>query len=387
MARFYSSVEVVESLCLRSGDLLMRNKGLFLDCCTDVWEDMNEDVLKLSTTVKIPVRHVFVVDKRTNSINIPKKSLRIASINTIDRYGCYWPVYRNDNVPIEIVDVGAIADCACENNCNSRLCNTIKGYEAVKSTKSDFLPNMTSISFECVDKKAVDNQGFLYEQSQYPLRVYISGVWTDTVKYTENKKLCKVETDANGCVCDTEANLDLICNVCGISNTAIINGGTSVSPPACAPDAESWRYQCASKMEWFNVQCGGYAYKCGGGYNNIYNISTDGNRIIFPPNFGWGKVMIRFYEDIDLKDIQIPYLAKDCFMTGIQAYAYKHHDDKQQLAALYEQRFGRQKWGLLLELNKYRIAELAAIFTPKVFMPSYIENRHYNNNYNDQRYY
>lgn len=384
MARFDTIVEVVESLCIRSGDPLMRNKALFLDVAKDVWDDLNEGVLKMADTVKIPVRRIFNVDKRTNSINIPRNFLRIAAINSIDRYGCYWPIYRNDHIPEDLVDLGAAPDCACENNCSSSLCNTIKGYEAVTTVKTDFMPNGDPVSFTCIDKKVVDDQGFLYEQTQYPLRVYLSGVWDDTILYTENKKLCKVDVDERGCVCDTEANLDRICSACNISpnsccstDSSIVYGGNSTTPPCT--DATQWVYQCASRMEWFSVQCGSYAYRCGQGFNNIYNISQDGTRLIFPSNFGWDRVMIRAYEDIDLRDLKIPYIAKDCFMTGLQAYAYKHHDDKQQLAMLYEKRFGRQQWGLLLELNKYRIAEIAQIYSPKVYMPSYIDNSRFRN--------
>lgn len=381
MAKFYTSEELAESLCIRSGDPLMHNKALYLDCCEDVWIDMNEDVLKIANRVKIPVRQVFNVDKKTNSVNIPNKALKVSSISAVDKWGCYSPLYRNDSIEDDVIDLGAAHDCGCENNCSSKLCNTIKGYEAVKTTKSDFLPNGDAISFDCIDKKMLDDNGFLYEQLQYPLRIYVSGVWTDTVKHTENKKLCAVEVDDNGCVCDTEQNLNIICDACNISDTSIVYGGDSINPPACAPDATTWMYQCASKMEWFNVQCGDYAYRCGNGFGNIYNISQLGNRIIFPSNFGYGKVMIRFYEDIDLKDIRFPYLAKEAAMTGIQYFAATNHDKKQNLATAYGQKYSRQKWGLLLALNKYTLAELNNIFIQKVFVPSYLENRYYNDGY------
>lgn len=394
MPKFYDTNSVIEDLCLRSGDTLMRNKGLYLSCVRDVWDEMNEDVLKISNRVKIPIRQKFCIDKRTNSINIPSNALKINSVSIIDRYGCYQPVYRNDFISDDIVDLGTSQNCACDYNCNSKLCNTIKGYEAVSSVKSDFLPNGDPISFTCVDKSFVDNQGFYYSQTQYPLRVYLSGVWASTIMQTDNKKLCQVDVDSNGCVCDTEQNLVTICDACGIDGNAIpmndsqgncltpICGGDATNPPCFAPNANSWIYQCGSRMEWFNVQCGGFPYNnCGGNFNNIYNISELGNRIIFPSNFGYGEVMIRFFEDISLKNLQIPYLAKTCFMTGLQYYSVANDDKKQKLAVIYEQKFAKQKWGLFLELNKNTIAENAEIFTPKVFMPSYISNRHNHENW------
>lgn len=372
MARFYDINEIVDDLCLLSGDILRRNKGLYLSCAKMVYDDMNEDVLKLSERVKIPVRKMFYVNKKTNSINIPNNWLRINSISIVDRNGCFHPVYLNNNISDDIVDLGGSCDCACERNCNNVLCSTIKGYEAVHSLKSDYLPNGDPISFDCIDKKCIDGNYF-YSQTQYPLRVYESGVWTDTVRYTENQKLCKVDVDEYGCVLDTLANYENVCTACGIDTMAY--GGTSVSAPSCEPNADTWTYHCASVMDMFNVQCGAYPYGCRDKYSNIYNISELGDRIIFPANFGWDKVMIRFYEDISLKNMKIPYMAKSCFMTGLQYYSTTNNDKKQKLAALYEQKFIKQKWGLLLELNKYTIAESKEIFIPKVHFPSFIIDR------------
>jgi len=380
MAKFYSAEYLAERLCLRGGDYLLRNKGIYLDCATDVFEDLNEDVLKLSEKVKIPVRYEFFVDKRTNTVLIPKKSLKLCSVSGVDRWGHSYPLYRNDSIPTDIVDIGSPNDCACENECSYQLCNTIKGYEAVQSTKSDFLPNGDPISFLCTDRKMVDKQGFFYSQTQYPLRVYLSGVWTDTVLHTEDKKLCELEVDTRGCICDTESNLKNVCEACGINESNCVPiGGTAYVPPCNSPNANEWIYQIGSTMEWFNTQCGGYPYMLGRNFKNIYNISQDGNRLIFPFNFGWDKVIIRFYEDISLNNIQVPYIAKNVFMTGLQYFSAKYHDKKQNLATLYEQRYAKEKWGTQLSLNKNTIAENAAIYTPIAFVPTYIiDNRNIN---------
>lgn len=378
MAKFYSAEELSETLCQLNGDFLLRNKGIYLSVAKMVWDDMNEDVLKISKKVKIPTRWEFFVDKRTNTVTIPKNVDKICSVSLVDKWGHYHPLYRNENIPTDIVDIGAGKDCACENECSYQLCNTIKGYEAVQSVKSDYLPDGTAISFTCTDRKMVDKQGFFYSQTQYPLRVYMSGVWTDTVLHTEDKKLCELEVDKKGCVCDTDDNLTKVCNACGLTDSdCVVIGGDANNPPLKEPLADTWIYHIGSTMEWFNTQCGCHPYGVEGCFNNIYNISQEGNRIILPHNFGWDKIMIRFYEDIDTKNIMVPYLAKNCFMTGMQFYATTHHDKKQQLSAIYEQKFTKQKWGLLLEFNKNTIAENAAIYTPKVFVPSYITNHNH----------
>src|ERR1700690_3987974 len=146
MATFYSSEELCETLCQLSGDNLMRNKGIYLSSVKMTWDDMNEDGLKLSERVKIPTRWEFFVDKRTNTVTIPSNinGQKLCSVNGVDRWGNFFPLYRNDSIPVnDIVDVGASNNCACENNCSYQLCNTIKGYEAVQSVKSDFLPDGT----------------------------------------------------------------------------------------------------------------------------------------------------------------------------------------------------------------------------------------------------
>lgn len=379
MARFEHITDVVKSLCLRSGDLLQRNKGLYLDCANDTFNDLNTDVLRLAERVKMPIRTLFSINKRTNSIDLPCNFLKLSSVNIMDNKGIMYPVFRNERLHDDIVEVSAARDCACEFNCGYKLCNTIKGYEAVQSVKSDFLPNGDPISFNCIDRKALSG-GFLYEETQNPQRVYLSGVWTNTIKGIENKKLCAVEVDHNGCVCDSEHNINAVCDSCGISNInenkCCIGGDANNAP---SKNCDTWKYYCSSRLDWFETQCGGFPFGFHHGCNNIYNISELGDRLIFPHNFGWDKVVVRYYADIDLNDLWIPYMAKEVFMTGLQYFASTHNDKKQQQAAMYSQKYSKQKWALFLEFNKYRIEELRMIMTPPVYVPSFISNRHGHN--------
>lgn len=372
MPRFEPIVDLVESLCLRSGDILMRNKGLYLSCANDVWEDLNETTLKIADRVKVPIRKSFLVDKKTNSVTIPGNFLRICSVN-VEWEGMFFPVYRNDKIHEDIVDLGGSSSGACEHNCSHKLCNTIKGYEAIQSVKSDFLPNGSPVSFNCVDRKYIDPSGFFYSETQAPLRRYVSGIWVDTILNTEQEKLCAVELDENGCVCDTDKNIEAVCNSCSKHGGELIPiGGTAVCPPG--KDINTWIYYCNTKLDWFGLQCGDFPKGFPKGCNNIYNISELGNQLIFPHNFGFDRVMIRFYSDIDLKDLVIPYMAKETFMKGLQYFSVTNHDKKQQLANIYKTDYSRLKWGLFMELNKRRIADLRMILTPPMFVPSFIAN-------------
>jgi hypothetical protein len=390
MARFDPVESVIDSLLLRSGDISRRKKGLYLDCAEDVWNDLNETTLRVAKRLKIPVRKKYEVNKRTNSLELPCKFNRLSSVNVIDERGVIHPVYRNLSLHDDIVDVPAEKNCACEKKCGYNLCNLIKGYVAVQTTVSDVLPNGNPVSFNAVSRLAVGDNGIVYQQNQGIQRVYTNSVWTDTILVTTSTQMCQCETDENGCICDTEQNVNLLCASCGIRNFQDnINpanltpfpsttepycvGGTAVCPPN--PNCDEWVYYCDNKMDWFSIQCGCEPGRFSREYRNVYNISENGNRLIFPHDFGFEKALVRFYEDIDLKDLVIPYIAKDTFMTGVQYFSMKQNPDLRDMAASFGQQYSREKWGLFLELNKMRIAELGKTISPAAYVPSYRDHR------------
>lgn len=382
MARFDPVLEVIDSLCLRSGDIARRKKGLYMDVTNDVWNDLNETTLRIAKRMKIPVRKDFQLNKRTNSIEIPCNSNRVSSVNVVDECGIIHPVYRNLSIHDDIVEVPAEKNCACEHKCGYKLCNTVKGYVAVQSVKSDILPNSSPVDFNCVDRLVVDKNGVIYKETQYPKRIYTDGVWTNTILFTESTKMCECEVDHNGCLCDTEHNVNVACESCGIRNfnpsisqhnlTHCV-GGTAVCPPD--PNCNEWVYFCNNKMDWFSTQCGFETHEFRRGFHNIYNISEDGKRLVFPHNFGFEKALVRFYEDISFDNLLIPYIAKDTFMTGVQYFSMKQNLDMRDMAASFGQQYSREKWGLFLELNKMRLAALGNTIAPAAHVPSYMDHR------------
>ena len=368
MGRFIPINDVIKLPMLSGGDILQRSKGRFLTYAKYVWQDMN------LATVKIAKRELFYINKRTNTVDLPKDFLQLSSVNIIE-HGNFIPVFRNDKIHDDIVDVSAKKYCACENSCSYILCNLVKGYEAVQTTVSDILPNGDPISFNAVSRTAVDRNGFLYQENQFIERVYTNGVWTGTILQTENKKLCTLDLDDNGCICDTEDNFNAVCSHCNIPTNFGCSptlagfpvGGNAQAPPQ--PNDSSWIYYCNTKADWLSVQCGAYGRTK---VNNIYNISELGDRLIFPCDFGFDRVMVRYYADVSLADLQIPFIAVDTFVTGLKWWDCRWNDKKLSLAQKYEADYTKLKWGLFLELNKYRIAELRMILTPPVKMPSYL---------------
>lgn len=370
MSTYLNVDEAISLILLGNDDLEKRSRMRYIKWAKYVWEDLKLNVLKQ------PIRAYFNIDKRTNSIQLPCPFTQVSSINVRDAFGTFFPVWRNERVTDDIVDIAAPQDCSCEYKCGYKLCNTVKGYEAVVSTKTDKMPNGDDVSFECVDRKSFDKSGNFFEQLQYPQRVYESGVWVDTIKYTEDRYLCKVELDHNGCIKDTEHNIDSLCSTCCTDTVpnAIPFGGTADRPPCDDDNIETWKYYCNSKLDWFWYQCG-CPTACINPFANIYNVSELGNRIIFPKNFGFDRVVIRYYDTTNTGDILIPLIAIDAFAMGIKWWDVRFNDKKQDLAALYSREYGTMKWGLLSELNKRRIAEWRMILTPPVFVPSYIYNR------------
>jgi len=369
LSRFIPVQTAVKYALLGNQDIQQRAKGRYLTWAKPVWEDME------LSTVKVAKRELLYINKRTNTVQLPSDCLQLCTVNVIDRKGVIHPVYKNDKLHDDIISVEAEKDCACEFKCGYQLCSTIKGYEAIRVIKSDFLPNGSPISFTCIERKAIDAQGFLYEEKQFPERIYISGVWTNTVLSTVQNKLCAVEVDRNGCICDTNENIEKVCSSCfGDKDNSLPIGGNNSMPPHSNRNATDWIYHCASKMDWFSYQCGSFPK----GLNhckNIYNISELGDRLIFPHDFGFNSVLVRYYADVNLNDLQIPAIALETFIVGIKWWDCRFNDKMQNLANVYEQQYSKLKHGLFLELNKYRIMEQRMVLSPPVYVPNFIRNR------------
>lgn len=371
MSTFLTIEELIDLPLLGDGDLLKRNKGRMLKWAKLVMNDMELN------TFKAPQRQWFNINKRTNSIDLPCPAIDVSSVNVRDCYGNFFPVWKNERITGEIVDIAAGRDCACEYKCGYKLCNTIKAYEATTEVLTDKMPDNTDVSFTCVTRKVVDASGNYTEQKQYPQRVYESGVWTDTILYTETIHLCKVEVDSNGCVCDTDDNVELLCGTCSNESTIIPFGGTSIDPPCTGID--TWKYYCNSRMDWFSYQCGQDIH-CHDPFKMIYNVSETGNRLIFPSRFGFDRVLVRWYGTTKTGEIKIPLIAADTFATGLIFYDHEYSTNPLdvKLAEIFGVKYARKKWGLLTDLNKRRIAEYRMILTPPVFVPSFF-GKNWNN--------
>lgn len=368
MSKFVTPTEAIELSLLGNDDYLQRGKGRMLKWSKYVYDDLNLQVIKKA------VRQEFYINRRTRTVDLPCNENDLCSVSVVDRNGVIWPCFLNDRIHNDLVQIPADKDCNCEWHCGYQLCNLIKGYEAVTEVKTDTLPDGTPVSFTCINRRAVDRNGFLYIENQYPIHVFTNGVWTDTVLQTDHIKKCKLECNDKGCVCDSEANVNAVCESCGINPNTIPIGGTASIPPQ--PRENEWIYHCMSKFEFLHVQFGCHPFMRDP-YRNIYNINELGNRLLFPADFPFEKVLIRYYDVPSLKTIEIPFIAVPTFVTGLKWFDCRWNDNKQQLEAKYGQDYSTQKWGLFSIQNKYTLAEWATMLFPFRKMPGFIPPRHH----------
>jgi len=170
MSAFVTIEEVVEDACHAMDDYLLRNKMKFLKLAKRVY---NDD-LKING-IREPVRQFFHINKHTNSIKMPCEFQHLSGVSWQDRSGRFHPMFRNDKLNDDIVDIKAKKDCAC--SCGGQLCNLIKGYESTIEEVEVETPDDSTETFTVRTMKGFDGNGWYYETVQYPMRVYEDGVW------------------------------------------------------------------------------------------------------------------------------------------------------------------------------------------------------------------
>jgi len=233
----------------------------------------------------------------------------------------------------------------------------IKGYESIITEVEAEMPDSSIQTFTCTSRKYYDTDGTYYEQTQAPQREYESGEWVDTVLATTDTELCKLELTDTGCVRECDENYRLV-NSCGCT----LNGNDSATMPTVTYDG--YRLSTAYAIErgrWFSLPCQGF--------NNIYNINDLGDKLIFPHDFGFDRILLRYYSDVPMKEMKVPFVAAYAFICGIMFYNIAFDNKQQQLAAILSMKYSRAKFALIQELNKFTQQESIEIMSPYVYVP------------------
>lgn len=331
----------------------MQNKLRYLSFAKDIWyNDMN------LTSVKDVERIILTINKKTNTVNLPCVSSLVSGVYVIGKYGEFYPIFRNERLHNDIIDLAAIDDC--EDECNGKLCNMINNYEPVVENIESKMPDGSSKIFRCVTKKMYDVNGDYYEENQYPQRIYTDGVWTDTIVHTEKRFLCKLELDKKGCVKECEDNYYKVLNSGCYSECKSLYEPTEVGIKCIInPEAKDlYGWECGYNFSIFNI-------------NNVYNINSEGDRLIFPNNFVFRKILVRYYVDLPLKDIKVPSIAKEAIMTGIKYYDTLLDEKKIQINHIYSQKYAKMKGGVMSMLMKVNSDQQRMIITPPIIIPNF----------------
>ncbi len=347
---FCTLEEIVEDACFSMDDFLLRNKMKFLRIGKRVY---NDD-LKLSA-VKIPKRQFFYINKTNNTIQMPCDFHHLSGVSWMDKSGQFHPLYRNEKLNDDIVDIKAKKDCAC--SCGGTLCNLIKSYESIVEEVEFDTPNGGTETFSCMTIKGVDGNGWYYETIQYPIAVYEDGVWVSNELKTEKRDLCKLEYDAEtGCVLDCPENEEAVTS-CACSHRTDDCGSNQL-------------VAITSKMDTYMIECGTW-FSRNYGFKNIFNISEEGDRLIFPSDIPIDKVLVRYYTVNDVKNIKVPLAARSTMITGILYENVRFKTDRDSLLLTRElgQRFANEKFALIGELNKYNAASKTQIMSPVAYIP------------------
>lgn len=317
--------EVIRSLMRRENDTMERNFLRYRSVARDVFRDLNLGAIKYTE------RRLIEVDKNTNSIKLPCNYLKLSSISVIDECDKIHTLIHNKNLTDDIVDVSAKKDCGCECGCQDSLCGTVKNYEAIIEEVTEQMPDDSEKVFQKITRKILYPDGSLRVSYTYPIRKYTDGVWTTTEDVTDEEQICKLEVKKCGCLVnndDNETALNACCN------------------------AE-------------NIQTDFGCTVCDDG-SLEYNFSEQGDRIFFPSNFSFEKVLLRFYVESKVKEILVPLIAKSAYMAGLKFFA-SEYDDKvpQSRLATFKTGYNNKKDLLALDISKLTIAEVHKALIPK----------------------
>ena len=354
MSKFISLEDVVKTACLIEKDFQMQNKMRYLAFAKDIWHnDMN------LTTVKDVDRVILEIDKRTNTVKLPCHNKLVSGVYVIGKYGEFYPVFRNERLHDDIVDISTTDDC--DWHCCNKLCNMIRNYEPITEYIESEMPDGSIETFKCITRKGYDSYGNYYEEKQYPQRIYNDGTWVNTEVVTEKIELCKLEIDKKGCIKECDENYHaVIKHGCYGSCPTLYEikaevGSSCIINPA-AKDLVGW--ECGYNFSAKNL-------------NNSYNITTNGDRLIFPHDFAFKKVLVRYYQDIKLNDIKIPSIAKEAMMVGIKYYDTLLDESKVRINQVFAEKYARMKGGVMAMLNKLNKDQQRLALTPPVTIPNF----------------
>ena len=346
--QFISAESAIDDLLSREDDLFGLNKLKYMRLVKDVFPELNLSAIKQTK------RKLYKIDPYTRSITFDDDYYAISTISGITRYGRVDPLVYNSNIVDDIVDIGLDTDCAC--GCTDALCSYQQQYETITEDVLFLMPDDTKAPYTRIIRKYINKDGSVYSEVTEPVAKYVDGSYDSVVVETTPSLLCKLEVRQCGCVVNNPYNLELWAK------------HANSLAPGHRPDI---------LCEW------GLPNPCYYPANATYNFSDDGRRIIFPPGFPYEKALIRTYTTGKTKDILLPTIAKEAFLSGIKRFETKF-SKKATLAEKEEWRrnFNNDITVLQKKMNRLMLNE----FYEYYFGRNATRDIYFNNNRNYEGY-
>jgi len=270
--------DIVKSLLIREGDVLGQHFRQYLEVAKDVYRDLNLYAIRETR------RYMIEVNKKTNSIKLPKDCLMWSSIQVPDECGQLLPLLQNTNLTGDIVDLNLANDCGCQCNCQSELCGSLKHYEVIHKTIMAPMPNGEQQGFECMERKTIYPNGDYYLEWTEPVVKYDGDQHVATELESKTEFICRLEVEACGCVKDCPANREMITGSCGAGFFPYECGC-----PSCPPVMP----------------------------NATYGYEEFGDTICFDSAFCYDYVLLRYYVEQKGSSFMVPIIAKTAMIRGI----------------------------------------------------------------------
>jgi len=283
MANRIKVKEAVDDLLLREGDTAGINRARYMGVAKDIHRELKFAGLKESVRF---LRPVLKTEGGMRYVLLPDNTIMFTTVYVVDNKGVAIALVSNSKVKEDITDLSLIKTCGCDCGCSDNLCSKIRNYELIQTEETAKFPDGSIGTFTKTVRKVVKADGSLIYEITEPLKVYINGIHTGTRLNTREEHICKLEIKECGCVKDCESN------------------HVEISEHIVFQDID---HDCGCPMRLKEVAG-----------RITYNVSDDGNRLIFPSNFNHDTVFVRALVESQTKDITIPLIAKKAFMLMVK---------------------------------------------------------------------
>jgi|ERR1700761_5478126 len=353
--QFITVDEAINSLLSREKDIAGVNKLHYKELAKDVFNAMNLSAIKQTRRI------LYTIDPRLHSITFPEEYWAYSSISVINHDGKIEPLTVNTDIIDDVVDLGLDNNCERECDCTDALCNYSKHYETITEDVSALMPDNTYQDFTKIIRKFINKNGSAYMEVTEPVASYNKeGTHISTELKTSQTFLCKLQVKPCGCIINNTFNCD---------TWAKFGSSLAIKGPLDIP------------FEWGHPGVG-YFQK-----STKYNISDDGKRIIFPSNFPYKKVLVRIYVTSATKNLLIPYIAKEPFLSGIKRLSTKYDPKAPDgLKERWKANYNADMTVLRLVMNRLNLTEYFEYY----FGINTTQGLYFNNNYkryDDDGYY